>query len=587
MPKIAVSYRREDSGPVSGRIFDRLVARYGKESVFRDIDNIPAGVDFRHHIDDVLHNTDTLIVVLGRKWIGPVTAGRSRIHDEDDPVRVELETALQRNVSIIPVLIGDAKMPKASQLPESLKDFTFRSAVRVDPGQDFDHHTDRLIRSIERTLQPDSNSAAPAAPGIGAGSPVASPPIKPAQADGARAHADEKTSGNAAAIKREGYANKYWWASAAAAILVLAGIIIVLINRHPVITVSPVPNTNYIGSITMIANQYQQLNNQPLSDKVKQDIQEAIELASRREFQAAIERYRRLPDDARVPFVLNDLGVAYEGAQDLTNARAAYAKALEKSPDFAEAKKNFERVAEKKDLPRDGDSIPKPAPAPVPPSPITPPSPPGVYFADDFARKELGRDWKVMNPDPNKWTIQPAQKSLLIVAQTGSLADPKNLKNWLILDKDPPADDFEAIVEASFQIQGRGNSVSAALFQDGQNYISIGLSGEKWSYNLSRAPRFLQRSQGRVTSDLFGEHKADAAQAPERFLFKIDRVGNQYSGFYAFSDKSAKIDQIAWRNLGTVAWINFKGKLVLSAANSQDGDPEVPAEFHSVRIRIK
>lgn len=39
MPRIAISYRREDPGVITGRIFDRLVARYGCEAIFRDIDD--------------------------------------------------------------------------------------------------------------------------------------------------------------------------------------------------------------------------------------------------------------------------------------------------------------------------------------------------------------------------------------------------------------------------------------------------------------------------------------------------------------------------------------------------------------------
>jgi tetratricopeptide (TPR) repeat protein len=572
MPKITVSYRREDSEAITGRIFEHLVRRYGRDSVFRDIDNIPAGVDFRHHITDVLNNTDTLIVVVGRKWLGPTTAGRSRINDEDDPVRIELETVIRRGIGVIPVLVGDAKMPKASQLPESLKDFTFRNAIRVDPGQDFDHHIDRLLRSIEASLRPDSNFAARVAPSTVVPSSAVSPPIKPTQADEARAHEDEKLPHNAGRAERDSDAKKYWLASTAAAIFALAAIIIVLINRDPV-AVSPVRDAVFIGSITKIENQYQLINNQPLTDKVKQDIQEAIELTAKREFQAAIERYKRLPDNARVPFVLNDLGVAYEGAQDLTNARATYARAIETSPNFPEAAENLRRVTEK---------TPKPPPVPSP----QPPPQPGVYFFDDFATRELGRDWRMTNADPNKWALQPAQKSILIVTQTGSLTDTKNLKNWLILQKDLPAANFEMIVEASIQIQANGNHVFAALFQDDQNHIVIGLSGEKSSY-LSRAPRFFQRSQGRIASDLFGSNTHGAAPAPERFLFRIDRIANQYSGFYALSDRSASLDQIAWKNLGAVAAINFNGKLMLSAANFRGGDPEVPAEFHSVLIRIK
>src|SRR5882757_3414143 len=137
MPKITVSYRRDDSEAITGRIFDRLVAHYGKASVFRDIDNIPPGVDFREHIDQALQETDVLIVVIGRRWVG--SAKQTRIRDEADPVRIEVETALQRGVAVIPVLVGDTRMPTSVQLPDSLKDLAFRNAVRVDSGQDFDH----------------------------------------------------------------------------------------------------------------------------------------------------------------------------------------------------------------------------------------------------------------------------------------------------------------------------------------------------------------------------------------------------------------------------------------------------------------
>src|SRR4051794_11126990 len=136
MPRITVSYRRDDSEAITGRLFDRLVAHYGKESVFRDIDNIPLGVDFRKHIDGALQETDILIVVIGRRWVGSLRhgvgkQGSGRIHDEADPVRIEVETALRLGIAVIPVLVGDTRMPLASQLPPSLSDFSYRNAVRV------------------------------------------------------------------------------------------------------------------------------------------------------------------------------------------------------------------------------------------------------------------------------------------------------------------------------------------------------------------------------------------------------------------------------------------------------------------------
>ena len=151
MPRITVSYRRADSDAITGRIFDRLALHYGKESVFRDIDNIPPGIDFRKFINDVLQETDVLLVVIGQRWVGS-RGGQARISDESDPVRIEIETAIGRSIPIIPLLIANTRMPNTSQLPKTLKAFAFLNALRIDPGQDFDHHTERLIRAMDRIL---------------------------------------------------------------------------------------------------------------------------------------------------------------------------------------------------------------------------------------------------------------------------------------------------------------------------------------------------------------------------------------------------------------------------------------------------
>lgn len=152
MPKISISYRRADSEAMTGRIFDRLIAYYGKEAIFRDIDDIPAGIDFRVHINEVLRSTHILLAIVGPSWLGAAQGGAERILEEADPVRVEVETALRRRVPIIPVLIGSTRMPSSEQLPPSLKDFAFRNAVKIDTGQDFDYHMDRLIKAMDTIL---------------------------------------------------------------------------------------------------------------------------------------------------------------------------------------------------------------------------------------------------------------------------------------------------------------------------------------------------------------------------------------------------------------------------------------------------
>jgi uncharacterized protein YecT (DUF1311 family) len=70
--------------------------------------------------------------------------------NEADPVRIEVETALKRDIPIIPVLVHAVKMPEVGELPGSLRDFAFRHAVSVDGGRDFDHHIEGLIRSLDQ-----------------------------------------------------------------------------------------------------------------------------------------------------------------------------------------------------------------------------------------------------------------------------------------------------------------------------------------------------------------------------------------------------------------------------------------------------
>jgi hypothetical protein len=176
MPKIAISYRRSDSSAITGRIFDRLVARYGKQSVFMDIDNIPIGTDFRTHIQAELRKTDVLIVVIGSRWLGTDAAGAVRMSQESDPVRAEVEAAVARDLPMIPVLVDGAKMPDAAALPASFGKFAFLNAAEVATGRDFHPHLDRLIAAIDKTF-PGGAAAGrpPVAPQASGGSAAPAP----------------------------------------------------------------------------------------------------------------------------------------------------------------------------------------------------------------------------------------------------------------------------------------------------------------------------------------------------------------------------------------------------------------------------
>jgi ABC-type sugar transport system substrate-binding protein len=148
MAKIFLSYRRHDSAGVAGRIYDRLRAHFGDDAIFMDIDSIPFGEDFREHIDAAVGQCDVVLAVIGTKWAGEAGASR-RLDDPRDFVRIELESALNRKLPVIPILIDHAGMPGEADLPSSLAQLAFRNAIEVDQGRDFHPHVDRLVRGIE------------------------------------------------------------------------------------------------------------------------------------------------------------------------------------------------------------------------------------------------------------------------------------------------------------------------------------------------------------------------------------------------------------------------------------------------------
>jgi CheY-like chemotaxis protein len=169
MPRIFLSYRREDSEHVAGRIYDRLEAHFGGENVFMDVAAIPFGVDFREHLDRAVGQCDVLLAVIGERWLdarfvdGP-RQGQRRLDDPADFLRIEIQSALARGIPVIPVLVGGARMPVESDLPEGLRGLAYRNATEVRSGRDFRDHVDRLTRGIEEVVRSrEAGAARPAA----------------------------------------------------------------------------------------------------------------------------------------------------------------------------------------------------------------------------------------------------------------------------------------------------------------------------------------------------------------------------------------------------------------------------------------
>lgn len=158
---IAISYRRQDSSPVAGRLYDRLQAEFGKGTVFMDFDSIPYGVDFREHIKTTLQRAKVVVAIIGPEWTGGHDKSNRRIDDPTDFVRLEIASALENGIPIIPVLINNTPMPEAKTLPAELEGLAFRNGLALDTGIDFHHHADRLIAGIHRVVDPPIPPALP------------------------------------------------------------------------------------------------------------------------------------------------------------------------------------------------------------------------------------------------------------------------------------------------------------------------------------------------------------------------------------------------------------------------------------------
>lgn len=165
--KLIISYRRDDTGAITGRICDRLRDCFGDDCVYMDIDSNPIGIDYRVHIDESLKRCELLLAVIGDDWLGPGEVGARRIDDPTDLVRLEVSTALAQGIRVVPLLIDDTQMPPSEKLPEDLRSLKFRQAFRVDSGVDFHHHLTRLcdaIAAATKTTSPTDSQRPPPPP---------------------------------------------------------------------------------------------------------------------------------------------------------------------------------------------------------------------------------------------------------------------------------------------------------------------------------------------------------------------------------------------------------------------------------------
>lgn len=143
---IFICYGRAETGDVTGRIYDRLIDWWGRDCVFKDVDDLSLGADFRSQLASWVAKASIVLVVIGRGW----SDARRAQSFEEDFVRMEIEVALEHGVLLVPVLVQNAPMPLPGELPDSIRALAFAQAAVVRSDPDFHADMDRLIREISK-----------------------------------------------------------------------------------------------------------------------------------------------------------------------------------------------------------------------------------------------------------------------------------------------------------------------------------------------------------------------------------------------------------------------------------------------------
>ena len=171
---IFISYRREDSEGEAGRLFDDLVRTFGDKSVFLDVAGISPGRDFRKEIEKKLSGCGVLLAMIGPTWASSLDSdGLRRLDNPNDFVRLEIATALSRDIPVIPVLVRGAKMPRQDNLPADLRDLPYRNSVELSHTRWNSDVT--LLNAALRQYASESGAASQSTPGKNASPPGRDP----------------------------------------------------------------------------------------------------------------------------------------------------------------------------------------------------------------------------------------------------------------------------------------------------------------------------------------------------------------------------------------------------------------------------
>src|SRR5262249_55468807 len=122
-----------------------------------DVDTVEPGVDFVRVIEEAVGECDVLLALIGKRWANVRRGAKSRHDDPNDFVRLEIATALARDIRVIPVLVDGMRMPAEMILPPSLKALTRRNAMEISHTR-FKYDVEQLVTAVRHALGVDEKA---------------------------------------------------------------------------------------------------------------------------------------------------------------------------------------------------------------------------------------------------------------------------------------------------------------------------------------------------------------------------------------------------------------------------------------------
>ncbi len=152
MAGIFINYRRDDAPGVAGRLYDHLKRKFPKRDLFMDVDAMKPGFDFMQQLDAQVSQCDALLAVIGPQWLNARDdKGRRRLDSDRDYVRIEIASALKRDIPVIPLLVDGASVPPEEALPDDIKSLSRRHGLELRHTR-FNVDADAVVAALESSL---------------------------------------------------------------------------------------------------------------------------------------------------------------------------------------------------------------------------------------------------------------------------------------------------------------------------------------------------------------------------------------------------------------------------------------------------